>query len=322
MSRSLPALVILLLSAQACLGQSAPAASAADPQASDGAESCSLGASPFVSAEAAAHRSDSDSAEELSARLAAAYNQQARAVHSVVAALQLVATPGPSYGDQAKHTQGVDALVSAQSPESIRLIGSVPFAGMTLFDLASDGKRFSMMIPPRHVLLVGANEVGARSPKAIENIRPQHLLDALLWPERTSVGQTALDASAPLDPLTYRLKVMAPAVGGALPITERVIALERRTLLIAQIDLYGADGALVSEVRYADWLPTSPGAGSDAAVCFPRHIWIHRPLEDYSLEILVTRVTLNEPLQPQRFFLQPRSGMQVIDLDSNAAGKH
>src|SRR5580692_3995968 len=117
MSKSLPAVVILLLCARPSLGQSVQSDPAARSQASNDAGTCSLAARPSASAETPDHpfdsksAFDSESAAELSARLAAAYNQQADAVHTVVAALQLVATPGPSYGDQAKQTQEVDALV-------------------------------------------------------------------------------------------------------------------------------------------------------------------------------------------------------------------
>src|SRR5438309_10073548 len=49
--------------------------------------------------------------------------------------------------------------------------------------MASDGATFQVSIPSKKKFLVGAVNAERASDKPIENLRPQHLLEALLWPE-------------------------------------------------------------------------------------------------------------------------------------------
>src|SRR5260370_4447365 len=49
--------------------------------------------------------------------------------------------------------------------------------------MASDGATFQVSIPSKKKFLVGAVAAERASSKPIENLRPQHLLDAGLWPE-------------------------------------------------------------------------------------------------------------------------------------------
>jgi hypothetical protein len=49
--------------------------------------------------------------------------------------------------------------------------------------MASDGATFQVSIPSKKKFLVGPVAAERASSKPIENLRPQHLLDALLWPE-------------------------------------------------------------------------------------------------------------------------------------------
>src|SRR2546422_4088004 len=55
--------------------------------------------------------------------------------------------------------------------------------GTTVFDMASDGEIFRVSIPSKNKFLVGPVAQERTSSKPIANLRPQHLLDALLWPE-------------------------------------------------------------------------------------------------------------------------------------------
>jgi hypothetical protein len=48
------------------------------------------------------------------------------------------------------------------------------------FDMTSDGARFSLYIPSRDAFIQGSNEIVQRSENRIENLRPQHFVDALM----------------------------------------------------------------------------------------------------------------------------------------------
>jgi len=77
----------------------------------------------------------------------------------------------------------VKAFLLAARPAQIRLIGQAPLVGTTVFDMASDGETFRVFhsfkaqIPGRY----GGR--GEKQQQANRKSPPQHLLDALLWPE-------------------------------------------------------------------------------------------------------------------------------------------
>lgn len=259
-----------------------------------------------------------NSARDVSlARLVAIYNEQARGIRSLVTGIEMVATPGRSYGEEAKHSHEVGGMLIAQRPASLRLLAEVPFAGKRLFDLASDGKTFQMLIPSRHEFLIGQDESTRHSSKPFENLRPRDILDAMIWPELSDDSVVRLNKSIRAGEEPYRLTVMRTR--GEDWEADRTIFLDRRTIRIQKIEIYGPNERLVSEIRYAEWKRVPPEAGGSSDACFPRHIWINRPEEDYQLEMLVTRIGLNQEISMDRFHIQPQSGVQLIYLDAVSA---
>src|SRR5208283_3709503 len=119
------------------------------------------------------------SEEELLAR----YNSYVRSLKSVNATVELKTTTGSKYNGVIDEYHEVKAFVLAARPAKIRMIGQVPVVGKTIFDMASDGENFQVSIPPKGKFVEGAVALERTGAKPIENLRPQHLFDALLWPE-------------------------------------------------------------------------------------------------------------------------------------------
>ncbi len=109
------------------------------------------------------------------------FNAQAQAVQSLNATVELRPTAGSKYSGVIEEYHEVKAFLLAKQPGNVRVIGQVPVIGKTVFDMASDGQTFKVWIPPKNKFLVGAVAVERQSDKPIENLRPHHLLDALLW---------------------------------------------------------------------------------------------------------------------------------------------
>jgi hypothetical protein len=101
----------------------------------------------------------------------------------VNATVELKPTAGSKYSGVIDEYHEVKAFLQASRPYNIRMIGQVPVIGKTVFDMASDGQNFEVSIPSKNKFLVGPVSLDRSSSKPIENLRPQHLLDALLWPE-------------------------------------------------------------------------------------------------------------------------------------------
>src|SRR5713226_2020955 len=112
-----------------------------------------------------------------------AYNQMARGTKTLNATVELKPTAGSKYSGVIDEYHEVKALLLAQRPAQIRMIGQAPVIGKTVFDMASDGETFRVSIPSKNKFLVGSVALERASDKPIENLRPQHLLEALLWPE-------------------------------------------------------------------------------------------------------------------------------------------
>jgi outer membrane lipoprotein-sorting protein len=242
--------------------------------------------------------------------LLAQYSQQARAIRSLNATVTLIPTAGSAYSGVIEEYHEVNAFILAQQPSSIRVIGQAPVVAKNVFDMVSDGKTFRIFIPSKHKFIVGPTEMTHPAKKPIENLRPQHLLDALFWPEIPADAPLLFEESNQLSERDYVLTLLRPAAGqaGGWEI-ERKIWFDRADLNLARIEIYVAGGRLISDIRYADWQPGEGGAR------FPRHLWIARPHDDYQLEIRISKLAVNQAITADRFQLEQPPGTELVRLD-------
>lgn len=230
------------------------------------------------------------------------YNQQARAVHSLNAGVELNTVAGSAYTGIIEDYHDVRGFILAQRPANIRMIGQAPVVAKNIFDMVSDGETFRIFIPSKNKFVVGPTELERPAKKPIENLRPQHLLDALFWKELPA-GKTVLFEEFDAAPLRYYILTQIREAEG----TEiaRKIWFDRADLSIARVQIYGKRGRLIADIRYADWQP----AGE---VLFPRHVWLVRPHDDYQLEVRITKLTLNEDIAAERFRLEQPPGTELV----------
>src|SRR6202040_2190296 len=109
------------------------------------------------------------------------YNALARGLKSIDATLELKPTAGSKYSGVIDEYNEVKAFLLAARRAQVRMIGQAPVVGTTVFDMASDGDTLRVSIPSKPKFLTGLVAAEKNSSKPIENFRPQHLLDALLW---------------------------------------------------------------------------------------------------------------------------------------------
>src|SRR5262249_6807326 len=108
------------------------------------------------------------------------YDSLAASVKSVNATVELKTTAGSRYSGLIEEYHEVKSFLLASRPSNVRMIGQAPVIGKTIFDMASDGGEFHVWLPTKNKFLSGAVAVERTSEKPLENLRPQHLLDALL----------------------------------------------------------------------------------------------------------------------------------------------
>jgi len=237
------------------------------------------------------------------------YNTLARSLQSIDATMELKPYGGSAYSGVITEYHDVKAFVLAERPYDIRMIGQVPVIGKTVFDMASNGKTFEVSLPSKSKFLVGPVSLNRSSEKPIENLRPQHLVDALLWPD---VRKEEVVLPEEFNDEAARYYVLSVLRGGYQSELLRRIWFDRSDLHLARLQTYGPKGALLSDVRYTDWQAVD--SPDSALPGYPRAIRIDRPHDEYRLDLTVTKITLNQQLPAERFTLDAPAGAEVVNL--------
>src|SRR5712691_3723543 len=253
------------------------------------------------------------------------YNSIARNTKTLNATVELKPTAGSKYSGVIDEYHEVKAFLLAARPSEIRVIGQAPVIGTTVFDMASDGETFRVSIPSKNKFIVGPVAVDRTSSKPIENLRPQHLLDALLWPEIRKEESVTLREFNDENARYYILTVLR---GGYQVEVLREIWFDRSDLQVARLLTFGPKGALLSDVHLGDWQPSDNAAGqtvstasSSSAPLFPRAIRIERPHDDYKLDLQVTKVRMNEEIPADRFKLEQPPGSELAPVGEATENK-
>jgi len=249
------------------------------------------------------------------------YNEIAHGVKSVNATVDLKPTAGSKYSGVIEEYHEVKAFLLAQRPAQIRMIGQAPVIGTTIFDMASDGETFRVYIPSKTKFLVGSVAAERNSNKPIENLRPQHLLEALLWPEVRKEESVLFEE---FNDETARYYVLTVLRGGYRTEILRKIWFDRSNLQVSRLQTFGPKGILLSDVHVSDWQPllgnqeNSASSTPGVVSAFPRQIRIERPHDDYRLDLQIIKLRLNEDLPPERFKLEQPAGTELVRVADTA----
>jgi hypothetical protein len=241
--------------------------------------------------------------------LLGAYNRRAAGVHSLNAAVLMIPTVGSAFTGAIEEYREVRGFLLAQKPAQVRLIGQAPVVAKNIFDMVSDGETFRIFIPSKNRFVTGPAAFERRGEKPIENLRPQHLLDAVFWPELGPEQPVLfeefdeLGARGVLSRRYYVLTALRRSAGGYE--LDRKLWFDRADLRLARVQIYTAGGRLAADVRYTDWQPI-------AALDYPRLIRLARPQDDYQLEVRIQRLTMNEDVAAERFVLEQPAGVELV----------
>jgi outer membrane lipoprotein-sorting protein len=248
-------------------------------------------------------------------QLIAQYNRQANAIRSLNATVDMIPTAGSTYSGVIEEYHDVNGFILAEKPAKIRLIGQAPVVAKTIFDMVSDGETFRIFIPSKNEFIVGPANLERAAKKPIENLRPQHLVDALFWPPASESAPVLFEEWNETSAAYYVLTLLREAIGepsrGTSWEIERKIWFDRADLSIVRLETYGPAGRLLSDIHYSDWEPVDERK-------FPRDIRLARPHDDYQLEVRIVKLTLNEPMS-DRFSLAQPPGTELVKLGADPA---
>lgn len=204
-------------------------------------------------------------------------------------------------------------FILLERPAMIRMIGQAPVVRTDIFDMAADGKQFQLYIPSKQKFIVGDVAYHRPTKNALENLRPQHISEALLVPgidpeTEDYFSEEAEEASHDY----YVMSVLARQAPGGGPLKlERKIWFDRSTLDIARLQFFGEGGRRLEDVDYLDYKDFD-------GVRYPAKIEIHRPLEDYRLQINILNATFNQPIPPEKFELKKPESAELVRLSEGA----
>lgn len=246
-------------------------------------------------------------------------NRWSRAVSSLQSASLLVdAERGGVDQGKIERYRSAPGYLFLERPRNIRLKILIPVAKTTLFDMASDGKRFEVWYPRQMKFFFG--EDLRESPPAgdpdkkdlLGNFRPQHLVDALLLeevpidePGRWHFVREEEDGSAKY----YVVGVASGGREGRLKL-EREIWIERSEMEIVRQRYFGPDGRVTSDISYSDYRVR-------AGVAVPFVVRIERPGDHYAFTIKFKELDLNVKFRAGTFSLpRPPAGAEMVELKS------
>ena len=236
--------------------------------------------------------------------LIAQLNRHWAAIQSLNATVDIQASALKSKEGVAKDYTTIRGHILMRKPELLRVLGQVPMLGTRMFDMASDGKDFTLYIPLKKKAYKGSNSLKKKSVNQLENMRPGFFLDALvvrgLEPDDlyavTADTATMEDAekkhlfSVP----EYILSIMRRKPGSQELTPVRVVTFHRDDLLPYQQDMYDKEGNLETQVFYSDYADYGKSR-------YPSKVTIKRPLEEFQVVLTVEDVEENMALTDDQF---------------------
>lgn len=251
------------------------------------------------------------------AQLVDKYNRQAASIHSVNLSVKMKLTGGSNYSGVIEQYHEVNGFMLAAKPANIRVIGQAPVVGKNIFDMVSNGDEFHVFIPSKNDFIVGPTNLQRPSKKPIENLRPQHLVDALLWAPVSDRVPVLFEQANETQARFFVLSLLRRASSSNADASNsnqssadefeiaQKIWFNRADLNVSRIETYAPGGVLASDDRYSNW-------DSFGELHYARQIDVARPSDDYQLQVTIIKATFNEPIAPDRFILPQPPGTQLI----------
>jgi hypothetical protein len=100
----------------------------------------------------------------------------------MTATVDLEPTAGSVNSGVIKEYHDVKGFILLKEPSTLRMVGLAPVVRTTIFDMVSTGEEFRLYLPTKQKFVIGKTSVQRPAKNALENLRPQHILQALLVP--------------------------------------------------------------------------------------------------------------------------------------------
>ena len=230
-------------------------------------------------------------------------------IKTLNAAMLLTASTGGGKEGKVVTYTSFKGYIFVRKPNDLRVLLQLPVLGSRALDMVSTNNQFTLVYTTSHgdIWRQGNNTVATPSKNGLENLRPPVFFDSLTVPgvsedefvsltESTRVLQPQSKHQPAIEEPDYNLAVLKRGEGNTLH-TARVIHFSRVTLLPFQQDIYDDKNQVVTSATYDKYQEFN-------GIQFPMEINIRRPIDEYTLKLEVTKLTLNQPLENDQFELK------------------
>ena len=225
--------------------------------------------------------------------------EQFQAIQNFSATIDMVPALGTAEKSRITEYKDVRGYILFRQPGDIRIIGLYPVVRNTAFDMVSNGSDFKLYVPVKNRFLVGRNEVQQLSQNKLENLRPQHFLEALLVRPLGPGERTLIENFTDEDNAFYVIHVIREA-GSQLELA-RTVWFNRVDLRLARQIILDPSGNILTDARYSEWQQYDN-------VLFPKHIEINRPRDEYAVVLDIVKMDINKGVSDDKFVLNQPEG--------------
>lgn len=253
-------------------------------------------------------------------------NERYDAIHSMNATVLIRASVGGASKGKVTDYTSLRGYILLRQPNMLRVLGLLPIVETRAFDMTSNGKNFTLLIPAKSEAITGSGVVTTPSPNPLMNLRPAVFYDSLLvgkigpndltyvTSDTRIVTGSATIAHLPhskhkrlFEEPDYELGILRRIGNSQELLPERVIHISRTNLLPYQQDEYNNHGILVTRTLYS-------GYQTFDQIPYPTHIIISRPIDGYKIKLTIEKLTLNRQIRDDQFELKIPSGTKIKQL--------
>ena len=234
------------------------------------------------------------------------------AFQTLLATAELLPAAGSIYSGVVREYRDVKAHILLDRRSRFRMVGQAPIIRNNIFDIASDGDNFRLSIPSKRKFIVGKNSVTKNAGNTLENLRPQHIFDALVFKSFDDDNEKFfLQEGREGNRQYYIVHAVSEDKTSRIDL-KRKVWFDRADLEVFRIQWFGPEGRYMQDVNYGDYQDFK-------GINYPTMIQLTRPGEDYRLGIRISKVTFNQSIEAGKFFLDQPKGFERVELGNVGA---
>ncbi len=234
-----------------------------------------------------------------------------QAINDFSATVDMTPALGSAEKNKITEYKDVRGYILFRKPSDIRIIGLYPIVRNKAFDMVALGDKFHLYLPSSNRFVVGSSDTPAHSTNKIENLRPQHFLEALLVQPLQPDEKPDFENFTDEDNAAYILHFMHISPDGEI-VPTRSIWFNRLDLHLARQLVFDSAGNILTDARYTDWQTYN-------GVPFPKQIDIARPQDEYGVVMGVVKMEANRGVSDDKFVLEQPEGTQLQVLGQKPA---